>query len=423
MKRMDLATGVAFLGLIVWLAAIEPNPHAQVLKGSTQPIRIDQQLLSGSATPGSVITPNFPPHAQDDSIIAVLKQQSGIAQSLTAGGSVPGIQPERTMALTPAQIGQAPPPSATLHCPAPSIAGVDRKPAGIDFTPTEPYNRYVIEGCFSGDIPKSVYLLASQSFFPKATGKISLTMQQPLRLGTPTCGLAAQNRMDLAIDFPGPDPTHRPTRADPHQQIDVHVPPCISGVLDQWANSVTLVVEYANGQKAQRGGFNFFAARETEYLQDVPRSKVTTVPAELTLAGDSGTIFNFASPVPKYSAAVVRHSQNFHFAVGSDQFNLNGLQLGFAVMKPEVFPFPLTPERCRAELKTASAIVKTEGSWSIQWGNDPSVFLITRQESSCQPTNTLMMPAGSPSFFDETYAIKIPVKGPRGVAPWADGTH
>ena len=422
-----------FVGrFVLALPLVNAAAHAQLLKSSTPLLAsgssgIEQQILAGSVVPAPAITLNPRPGGPDDANIAVLRQQSSTLHGLAGVPAVSLVQPERTMALTPADMTRVPQsPSGVLQrpCPSPSITAVDNQPAGIDFSPTEPYNSYVIQGCFPGDVPKAVYLQAAQSFFPKSTGQIALTAPMPIKLGVPTCNLASSSRMDLVIDFPSPNPTHHPTPADPQKEIDVHVPPCISGVLDQWGNSVTLVVEFANGQKAQRGGFNFFAARDTVYLQTIPRSALSESPGQIIpISEDSGTVFKYVSPVPKYSAAFIRHAQTFRFSPIRDVFNLNGLQLGFAVTEPQLYPLPMTKQACTTALKNPFAQVQTQGSWGIQWGNDPLVFSVSTQLTYCQPTNAFSAPTGAPSLFDETYLIKVPVKGPRGVAPWANGSY
>ncbi len=425
MKSLD--RGIRWVGFTAAAVILFTSSAAAQLLRQSKP-QINQQNpnaveLLPAMPPAPTVTLNGRPNAQDDAVLSVLRQQS---QSIAAVAmTVPTLQPEHTMGVTPAQMGRlTSPKSGALHCPAPSIAAVDRKPAGIDFSPIEPYNRYVIQGCFSGEIPKAVYLLAAQSFFPKSSGKMPFTAPMPIKLGTPTCNLAASNRMDLVVDFPGPNPYQHKSPADPHQQIDVHVPPCISGVIDQMGNSVTLVVEYANGTKAQRSGFNFFAARDTTYLKTIPKSALTLAPNVLFPVNNDGTSpFKYVSPVSNYSAIVIRHSPTLRFPIGTDTFNLNGLQLGFAVLKAEFYPRSLTQQMCQAALRVTNAQVQTQGNWGVQWGNDPMVLVVSRRLSFCQSATLFNTPSGTPALFDETYAIKVPVKGPRGVPPWPDGSY
>src|SRR5215472_3555655 len=273
MKNSRLKKIGAMLALLQMLDAALVAQLLNRAPQSQEVVRIENEIQESSAsTPIKLAARGKPPSA---SMMAILRQQSEALRTLggTGGLNTPA-QPLQTSGF-----GKVFVPSTAsairmqAPCPAPAISSVNGQRAGISFSPIEPYNSYVIQGCFSGEIPKSVYLQAVRSFFPPnlQTGNSPLlTAPAPFKMGSSvSCSLAGPNQMNLVVDFPGPNPTHRPTPADPHREIDVHVPSCISGVLDQ-NNDVVLVVEYAGGAKAQLGGFSFFAARQTVTLNFLP---------------------------------------------------------------------------------------------------------------------------------------------------------
>ena len=418
----------------VLVVLTEATASAQLLKQTAPQIMSnrltpqEEQILSRLQVANRVIKLDAHPNRQATDMLVLLRQQSQTSAALLPPrGAVQGIGPARTMGFSvPTANSTMPNVALQKACPTPSIINVDGKPAAITFSPTQPYNSYVIQGCFTGEVPKSVYLQVPQTFYPPSwqagSKRVLTTAPMPLKLGSPTCNLLAPDKLSLVVDFPGPNPSHHTTPANPQREIDVHVPPCISGVLDQ-NNNVTLVVEYANGQKAQLGGFSFFAARQTVMLDVVPQRDVALYGAPIIVPPpDTGFRLRLASPVPNYSGAVIRYERGpVPFKPGTDTFDLHMLvALGFAVLEPEIVPFVLTPQLCQAELPgTGNLQVQQQGSWGIQWGMDPMTFSVRYQVSMCEPASLpLMQRAQGPLMSNATYAIRIPVEGPRGVDPW-----
>jgi hypothetical protein len=415
--------------LLALLQMLDTALIAQLLNRAPQSqevIRIENEIQQSTAsTPIKLAARGKPPSA---AMMVILRQQSEALRILGgAGGLNTPAQPAQTTGF--GKVLVPPTASATrmqVPCPAPAISSVNGQRA-VSFSPIEPYNSYVIQGCFSGEIPKSVYLQAAQSFFPPnlQTGNSPLlTAPAPFKMGSSVgCSLAGPNRMNLVVDFPGPNPNHRPTPADPHREIDVHVPSCISGVLDQ-NNDVVLVVEYAGGAKAQLAGFSFFAARQTVTLNFLPPRGVVQLYGMPGIDPPSDPVYivQLVSPLPNYSGAVIRHERGpASFKPNSDKFDLHLLvSLGFAVLEPEIVPRTLTPQICQRELPGAGNLqVQRQGSWGIQWGEDPMTFAVQYQVSLCQPAGMPLMPSSQPPVLsDATYSLRIPVEGPRGVAPW-----
>ena len=417
-------------------AATAARSHGEVSSGpigSPPAQKLEADLLNSLQHSNRIIQAGASSKNPKSSMIAILQRQSESIRAVTdsPGGNTP-IQPQRTMGFgNVSAAGAIPNSRLQIPCNSPNITAVNRSPAGIYFSPVEPYNRYVIQGCFPGDVPKAVYLRAASTFSAKPSRTVPLAEQRIVLGGQSTINCIPGSTLALVVDFPG-SIKHQASPADPHKEIDVHVPPCVTGALDQEGDSVTVVVEYANGQKAELRGFDFFAARETVDLVTVPKSHVT-LGGGVLVPTDGSMVFKYVSPVPQSSAAILRDSHpepnsrtltQGEFPPASDTFNLNGLKLGFAVLEPQLKPLLLTEQLCQSALGRSDVTVGDQGAWGINWSDDPLTFLIAYREGSCLQKSTLgMTTTGQPLFVNATYAIRIPVEGPRGVAPWPDGSR
>jgi len=173
-------------------------------------------------------------------------------------------------------------------CLNPEIRTVNGKAAGMTFTPEVPYNLYAIRGCNFGDGSGTAHVY----------GKFINTGQ-----------------ISLDINFWQDD------------MILAEFPRNISGELD--VDDVTLVVVRKDGKNLKKGGFKFYAARETVALPSIPQELV-----DLSSEGKSFST-SYASPSQGSSGTVSRDTKDkqafSHF--GTDYYRLENLKLppGFEV--------------------------------------------------------------------------------------------
>jgi hypothetical protein len=101
------------------------------------------------------------------------------------------------------------------------------------------------------------------------------------------------------------------------------------------------VVQRADGKEATKGGFKFYAARETKFLSYFPRNQFSLY--QFTLNDTSHLVPQYESPsqVPKYAADVlwectdcfakIRRFDNVYMQGNEDVWQLRNLQPGFVV--------------------------------------------------------------------------------------------
>jgi hypothetical protein len=238
---------------------------------------------------------------------------------------------------------------------------VNGKIDGTVFTPDPTYNLYTIKGCNFG------------------------TQQGQLHL----YGAFKSSQIPLLVNFWSDD------------SIVATMDPNLSGEVDQ--NNVHLVLVQANGQQIDRGGEQFYAAREIKTLSSIPPDWITF--GQVRDASGWPVTPSYGATLP--SIVVSRTSSN-RFSGGQDYYNFNRLKHGFTTYS---FQFGYYPVTCTDD--TVQTTLYTDGSFQPEW--DGNNIRVTLGAQTCHFGPYFLLPA-----YDEaasSYVLAVQVSGPRGVDP------
>jgi hypothetical protein len=263
-------------------------------------------------------------------------------------------------------------------CSNPTIAVVNGRAATVVFTPQRPDNHYRIEGCGFGAVPGEVRLEPEPRAIAVGVRAISLQPDQP--------GSWTQNG------------------------IDVHLDPRLSGVPDF---AVTLVLQRADGERAELPGCRFIAARG----EPVPLKTIAAswVKLDATMATSYPIRqLEFVSPpvqgdeVPRnaggMSSFVVRSDPNA-FREGTDFYDFSKLNPGWSVESMQIQNY-LTP--CPGDVTH----VGHSGAWDATF--DAHGFTVAWASDSCF---SFIPPVVRFRMSSSEYALKVWVVGPLGTEP------
>ena len=352
----------------------------------------------------------------------MLEQQSQI-MSATAGGSAGGMAPQASVsqAASPAQ-GSSNGGSGNggsgassgrissmaslsyaraliIECandPAMRIVSVSGSSYPATFTPIDQYNLYTIQGCSFGD-------------------------QAPTNDQSPTdwvhiYGGNGSFYGKFAIRFWSDN------------EIDVSLDESISGFPD--LDDLNLVVKRADGKQAQKGGFKFYAARQTVPLQTIPQSWAKLAPFPNTWSSNyssppaSGYLYPkpaISAPGPSAGSAYVSRSsdgQRFDITLPMyDYYDFSHLAPGWTTDSFEIDPYEAS---CPAGDGWTVTFKKSFGTWTGDWdGNNVRVGL---SDTSCSGfwAPCVAAPWTCQNYQNWTgsyYALKMWVTGPRGTDP------
>lgn len=346
-----------------------------------------------------------------------LNGQATIASTATpATANAAPSYSQRTLMNSAARLG--PSESLALICaqdPAMRILTVSGSSAPATFTPTDQYNLYTIRGCSFGS-------------------------QSPTNDAGPTdwvhiYGGTGSFYGKFAIKYWSDN------------EIDVSLDESLTGFPD--LNNITLVVERHDGQQTQKGGFNFYAARQWVPLTTIPQSWVTLDSFGGFVCGGSSVnkcwATNYSSPpplpstswLPLYpgpatappgpsaaSAYVSRRSNGLkNEGLGPsdyDYYDFSHLAPGWttdpsdAQHQPQVNTYD---EYCPAGGGWTVTYKQSFGTWSGQWdGNNLEIGL---SETSC---SGFIAPGfvNYQNISGSYYALQVWVIGPRGTDPLTD---
>jgi hypothetical protein len=189
--------------------------------------------------------------------------------------------------------------------------------------------------------------------------------------------------------------------------IAVNFDPSLSSVTD--TDNLFLVLQRADGRQAEKGGFKFYAARQTVLLNRFPQARVRFAPA-VDYFGNTSNLppvtTVYTSPGLAGLSAKVVHTGKWQFHMqpnSADSFAFVGLQPGFQ------------PDSAQLEYESgcswhSDSKDQYEGNWDISFGADPGVVLNVKwQTTEC---------AYSHWYSTATYGVLVWVTGPRGIDPW-----
>ncbi len=301
-----------------------------------------------------------------------------------AGNNASNSSPNRYATLQPGMIQ-----GVALQCghdPSMRILTVSGGPHPAIFTQDAKYNFYTITGCSLGNPgPNSKVYIYYQSAFHK----------------------------DLQIEEWSDN------------WIKLHLDPNLAGVDDQ--NNLTLVVQRADGKQASKGGYKFYAARDTVLLHSIPKSyfalngfrpdsAITKTWKPTYTSGSSASVL---PNLPGLSAEVHWDNTmdaNGNPAGGGDIYDFSHLHSTFVLDSAwmEWVDVSCTDPNY-------SKFVASNDNWGIDWYGASGVQ-VRWQGQQCNYT------PGSCGGFSQgdcfvggsetNYGINVWVTGPRGVDPW-----
>ena len=267
-----------------------------------------------------------------------------------------------------------------LPCSTPTITSVNGRAVGAIFTPRVSDNHFRIEGCGFGAKAGDVRL--------EAEGQVT-----SLESSAQNIGLRLENGEAWSDD-----------------QIDVQLDPHLSGIPD---SSVVLVIQLADGRRAELSGCRFIAIRgEPTMLKGISTSSVKL--SATTTSFGSIRQLEYVSPasygegIPgkavSASAVVVRSDADV-FAAGSDVFDFSMLNAGWVVESVAIQNYVAT---CPGDVTHAAQ----SGDWSTSFSTHG--FTVAWASNTCV---SFIPPMFRFSMSSSQYAVKVWVTGPIGTEP------
>jgi hypothetical protein len=275
------------------------------------------------------------------------------------------------------------------------IYSVNNRMTGAVFTPQREFNLYVIDGCQFGE----------------QRGEVCLY------------GHFQSQVIKMNVEFWSDD------------KIVAAVDANVSGELDQ--DNVTLVVRPVRATEMQKGGFKFYAARESVLLGVVPSSQVL-------LSTDISKGVQYVSPVTDaggWTTHVAREREQDRLYPGVDVYDFSDLAPGFAVESVAWGTVEISQDMCNRFVYgptrfpiLAPGQINRFGKWDVQ-GNGKKIN-VSYQVLECKSpdgndANGASQPgqqqgmggvidtirAMAPVMDSSYYWLAVYVTGPRGIQP------
>jgi len=359
--------------------AVQKNPSVGAVGPSQTMSASGSPSLTGAASATGTLLPQT-------SSLNQPANGNGSGASSSNGGTLSSISH-----LNPAVYGNG----IVLACstdPTMRIMNVSGSSSPGTFTPIDQYNFYTITGCSFGNTGPNakVYIYKGSSFHEE---------------------FQIQEWHD--------------------NWIKLNLDPTLSGVLDQ--DSLTLVVQRADGMQASKGGFSFYAARSRVQLASIPNSDFSLYRFSLYNTSDWQDLYT--SPASQtdgwgfggMTAEVLWGDPDLTYATngkfltsantppsGTDIYDFSHLQPGFA-------PTDASISWQNGDCSPVGGTLFTNGNFSGQFNG--SQLWITWQGQNCKNVDCGTGGFGSIDCFGNiipltNYAIDVWVDGPRGVDPW-----
>jgi hypothetical protein len=271
------------------------------------------------------------------------------------------------------------------HDPTMRVLTVSGGQSSAVFTQDAKYNFYTLSGCSFGDIGQN----AKAYIYSQGTFREDFQIEQ-----------WSDNWIKLSID------------------------PSLKGIDDQ--DNVTLVIQREDGKQASKGGFRFYAARETILLPKIPQSDfslnhfrpdnaVTNSWTPTYTSASSGAI---VPNLPGMSAEVqwtLSTEPDGTLVGGSDLYDFSHLHSTFALQNALMEWEDLS---CGGGDYQFAA---SKGKWGIDWYGNAGVQ-VSWQGQTCNPTPGSCGGTFQGDCFvgppESNYGVDVWVTGPRGIDPW-----
>jgi hypothetical protein len=205
--------------------------------------------------------------------------------------------------------------------------------------------------------------------------------------------------------------------------IQLSIDPNLKGIDDQ--DNVTLVIQRQDGKQASKGGFRFYAARETILLPAIPKSDFSLNRFRPdSAATDSWTpTYTSASSVavvpnlPGMSAEVqwtLGTDPDRTLVGGSDIYDFSHLHSTFGLENAQMEWKDIL---CDGNYQFAAS----KNNWGVDWYGNAGVQ-VTWQGQTCNPKPGSCGGSLQPDCFvsspESNYGVDVWVTGPRGIDPW-----
>lgn len=365
-------------------AAAQPQANRTMLMAPPTVRTTPPQGVAGNIGPSQTL--NASGNATGSS--PALRQGAILTQPSNATGTT-GNSSSSSKFSSAARIGYLPSANATvLICaqnPAMRILNVSGSSSPATFTPVGQYNFYTITGCSFGNVGPN----AKVYIYKGATFHEEFQIQE-----------WNDNWIKLNLD------------------------PNLSGLLDQ--DSLTLVVQRADGQQATQTGFKFYAARERRLLNQIPSSDFSLY--GLNTVDTSKWSQSYASPVGPADSyrfggmtAGVAISEGLPYiqgnfdtqdmpSAGTDIYDLSHLQPGFTPTEADISWYDMG-------CSNYGGTVVTSGSWGGEFNG--SQLWINFPGENCKNVSNCNLWGCTDYFINPLiYGLDVWVEGPRGVDPW-----
>ncbi|HJT69798.1 MAG TPA: hypothetical protein VJ731_06335 [Terriglobales bacterium] len=208
--------------------------------------------------------------------------------------------------------------------------------------------------------------------------------------------------------------------------IKLHLDPKLTGIDDQ--NNLTLVIQRADGKQTSKGGYKFYAARDTTLLKQIPQRNFSLFkfrPDQSTIQNWKPTYTSGSSPnvVPNMaglSAEVhwnLTPDPNDAIVGGKDIYDFSHLHSTFALSNALLEWKDLSCTDSSNNYQLASS----KDNWNIDWYQSAGVQVSWPGEMCINTPGSCGGAFQSDCFVsppESNYGIDVWVTGPRGVDPW-----
>jgi len=207
--------------------------------------------------------------------------------------------------------------------------------------------------------------------------------------------------------------------------IKLHLDPKLTGVDDQ--SNLTLVVQRADGKQTSKGGYKFYAARDTTLLKQIPQRYFSLNkfrPDQSTIQNWKPTYTSGSSPNVKpnltgLSAEIhwdLTTDANDVIAGGNDLYDFSHLHSTFVLSDAQ-----MEWKDVACTDPNYNQFKASKDNWNIAWYQTAGIQ-VSWQAQMCRNTPGSCGGAFQGDCFENppesNYGIDVWVTGPRGVDPW-----
>jgi hypothetical protein len=367
------------------------NPNS-ALRNSAIIAVLQKQRQSADAEAAAMLSsirPQANPQTQPSQVMAATGSprmgSPGTTQNVVpAGNGGSGSKMASLGMITPTQFQSI--PIICAHDPTFRILNVSGQPSPATFTQDSKYNFYTITGCSFGNGGAS----AKVYVYYQGTFHLDFQIQE-----------WNENGIKLSLD------------------------PNLKGVNDH--DNLTLIVQRADGKQTSKGGFKFYAARDTLLLSQIPKPYFTldhfrsddAITKDWRPNYTSGSSASVTPNLPGLSAEVHWDltDNDGNPPAGDDLYDFSKLQGNFSL------------DSALLEWRDLSCtdpdfnqFVTSSNNWSVDWNGNSGVR-VTWQGQQCNNAPGSCGGAFQGDCFtggvESNYGLNVWVTGPRGIDPWS----